>query len=307
MVAAIRSRIMDSYHIPVLLQESIDELVKDIDGVYVDVTFGGGGHSQAILDRLSAKGRLMVFDQDGEAKENRMQDERLIFAPANFRFLYRYWKWSGLNKVDGILADLGVSSHQFDVDYRGFSYRYDAELDMRMNNEASLTAAKILSTYSRESLQSIFSRYGEIRNSKKLASAVVDRRDTMELLTTFQFNALLEGVIVGERNKYLALAYQALRIEVNQEMESLEEMLTASLKILKTNARFVAISYHSLEDRLIKRFLRSGKISGQVPKDDFGRSIAEMKQLGKLRLPTEEEQKLNPRSRSAKMRIGEKI
>lgn len=298
---------MDSYHIPVLLQESIDELVKDIDGTYVDVTFGGGGHSQAILDKLSAKGRLMVFDQDSEARENKIQDERLLFAPANFRFLYRYWKWSGLDKVDGILADLGVSSHQFDVDYRGFSYRYDAELDMRMNSEASLTAAKILSTYTKEALQSIFSRFGEIRNSKKLAGFIVDARESRELLTTYQFNSLLEEVVVGEKNKYLAQAYQALRIEVNQEMQSLEEMLLGSLSIMKSQARFVAISYHSLEDRLIKRFFRSGKISGQVPKDDFGRSIAEMKQLGKLRLPTAEEQELNPRSRSAKMRIGEKI
>ncbi len=298
---------MSDYHIPVLLHESIDKLVINPNGVYVDVTFGGGGHSQEILNRLSAKGRLMVFDQDGEAGHNSIQDDRLIFIPANFRFLYRYWKWTQLDKVDGILADLGVSSHQFDVDYRGFSYRYSSELDMRMNQHSSLTAQDVLAYYSHEELTHIFSRYGEVRNSKKLARVIIENREAREIVSTSQLNEILQSIIVGDRNKYMAQVYQALRIEVNNEIQCLEELLMDSLRVMKVEARFVVISYHSLEDRLVKRFFKSGKLDGQIPKDDYGHSISLMKQIGKLIIPTIEEQERNPRSKSAKMRVGEKI
>ena len=298
---------MSDYHIPVLLHESIDKLVINPNGVYVDVTFGGGGHSQEILNRLSANGRLMVFDQDGEASQNSIEDERLIFIPANFRFLYRYWKWSGLDKVDGILADLGVSSHQFDVDYRGFSYRYPSELDMRMNQHSSLTAQDILAHYSHEQLTHIFSKYGEVRNSKKLARVIIEHREGREITSTTQLNEMLQGAMVGEKNKYMAQVYQALRIEVNKEILCLEVLLLDSLRVMKMTARFVVISYHSLEDRLIKRFFKSGRLDGQIPKDDYGHSQSPMKQIGKLILPSVEEQEKNPRSKSAKMRVGEKI
>lgn len=298
---------MSDFHIPVLLRESVDQLVTNKDGVYVDVTFGGGGHSREILSRLSAKGRLIVFDQDGEAKENRIEDERVTFVASNFRYLYRYWKWLAIGDVDGVLADLGVSSHQFDAGYRGFSFRYDAELDMRMNENSNLTAAIVLARYSQKQLQEIFSKYGEVRNSKKLSFRIVDQREVMQVATTSQLNHILEELMVGERNKYFAQVYQALRIEVNQEMESLEEMLMGVKRVLKAKGRFVGISYHSLEDRMVKRFLKSGFVDGKIPKDDYGRSLAEMKMLGKIILPSEEEQNRNSRSKSAKMRVGEKI
>ena len=201
---------MSDFHIPVLLRESVDQLVTNKDGVYVDVTFGGGGHSREILSRLSAKGRLIVFDQDGEAKENRIEDERVTFVASNFRYLYRYWKWLAIGDVDGVLADLGVSSHQFDAGYRGFSFRYDAELDMRMNENSNLTAAIVLARYSQKQLQEIFSKYGEVRNSKKLSFRIVDQREVMQVATTSQLNHILEELMVGERNKYFAQVYHCL-------------------------------------------------------------------------------------------------
>jgi len=298
---------MSDFHVPVLLLESVDQLVQNIDGIYVDVTFGGGGHSREILSRLSAKGSLIVFDQDGETVENRIDDKRITYVDANFRYLYRYWKWLGVSKVDGVLADLGVSSHQFDAAYRGFSFRFDSELDMRMNGASELTAAGILSSYSEKQLQDIFSRYGEIRNAKKLARVLVERGGVQEVSTTGQLNDILDEVVVGERNKYFAQVYQSLRIEVNEEMDSLKEMLEGVLRILKESGRLVAISYHSLEDRMVKRFLKSGSVDGVVEKDDYGRSLAKMKMLGKIILPNEEEQKINSRSKSAKMRVGERI
>jgi len=299
---------MTDYHVPVLLKESVDRLVDDMDGVYVDVTFGGGGHAREILKRLSDKGRLMVFDQDGDSLKNLIQDDRVLLAKANFRHLYRFWKWWDLPRVDGVLADLGVSSHQFDTDHRGFSYRFDAELDMRMNEESELTARQVLATYNEKELQDIFSKYGEIRNSKKLAVYLCDyRKRGQDIVTTSELNRLLEDVKVGERSKYFSQVYQALRIEVNSEMECLAEMLEGSRRILKKGGRLVAISYHSLEDRLVKRFVRSGRADGEVPKDSYGRSIAEMKPKGKMILPDEEEQNENSRSKSAKMRVGEKI
>ena len=299
---------MAEYHVPVLLKESVDALVIDKDGIYVDVTFGGGGHSREILNRLSAKGRLIVFDQDGEAEENRLEDERLIFIKSNFRHLYRYWRWLDVPKVSGILADLGVSSHQFDVDYRGFSYRFEADLDMRMNENSELTAALILNKYEEGDLVSVFSEYGEVRNSKKLARVICElRKQQGGIQTTQDLNQILASVMIGERSKYFSQVYQALRIEVNDEMGSLKEMFEGALRILDSKSRLVVISYHSLEDRIAKRFIRSGSVDGVIPKDDYGRSLAEMKNIGKMILPNEEEQRINSRSRSAKLRVGEKL
>ena len=299
---------MAEYHVPVLLKESVDALVIDKDGIYVDVTFGGGGHSREILNRLSAKGRLIVFDQDGEAEENRLEDERLIFIKSNFRHLYRYWRWLDVPKVSGILADLGVSSHQFDVDYRGFSYRFEADLDMRMNENSELTAALILNKYEEGDLVSVFSEYGEVRNSKKLARVICElRKQQGGIQTTQDLNQILASVMIGERSKYFSQVYQALRIEVNDEMGSLKEMFEGALRILDKKSRLVVISYHSLEDRIAKRFIRSGSVDGVIPKDDYGRSLAEMKNIGKMILPNEEEQRINSRSRSAKLRVGEKL
>ena len=299
---------MAEYHVPVLLKESVDALVIDKDGIYVDVTFGGGGHSREILNRLSAKGRLIVFDQDGEAEENRLEDERLIFVKSNFRHLYRYWRWLDVPKVSGILADLGVSSHQFDVDYRGFSYRFEADLDMRMNENSELTAALILNKYEEGDLVSVFSEYGEVRNSKKLARVICElRKQQGGIQTTQDLNQILASVMIGERSKYFSQVYQALRIEVNDEMGSLKEMFEGALRILDSKSRLVVISYHSLEDRIAKRFIRSGSVDGVIPKDDYGRSLAEMKNIGKMILPNEEEQRINSRSRSAKLRVGEKL
>ena len=299
---------MAEYHVPVLLKESVDALVIDKDGIYVDVTFGGGGHSREILNRLSAKGRLIVFDQDGEAEENRLEDERLIFIKSNFRHLYRYWRWLDVPKVSGILTDLGVSSHQFDVDYRGFSYRFEADLDMRMNENSELTAALILNKYEEGDLVSVFSEYGEVRNSKKLARVICElRKQQGGIQTTQDLNQILASVMIGERSKYFSQVYQALRIEVNDEMGSLKEMFEGALRILDKKSRLVVISYHSLEDRIAKRFIRSGSVDGVIPKDDYGRSLAEMKNIGKMILPNEEEQRINSRSRSAKLRVGEKL
>lgn len=299
---------MTEYHVPVLLKESVDRLISDTSGVYVDVTFGGGGHAREILTRLSAKGRLVIFDQDADSLDNLIDDERILLAKANFRHLYRFWKWWDLPPVDGVLADLGVSSHQFDTDHRGFSYRFDAELDMRMNEQSERTAKMILATYDEKELQNIFSKYGEVRNSKKLAVRICDKRKRGQAITTTtQLNLLLEDVKVGERSKYFSQVYQALRIEVNEEMDCLGEMLEGSARILKKGGQVVAISYHSLEDRMVKRFVKSGRVDGEIPKDSYGRSLAVMKPNGKMILPTEEEQNENSRSKSAKMRVGEKI
>lgn len=299
---------MSNYHDPVLLEESVHQLMEDPTGIYVDVTFGGGGHARKILSKLDAKGQLVVFDQDIEAESNVLKDERLVFVKSNFRYLYRYWKWLGLSKADGIIADLGVSSHQFDTDYRGFSYRFDAELDMRMNENGEKTARSILSQYSAERLQEIFSKYGEIRNSKTLANAIVNYgKRGQEIISTFQLNDILDEVKVGSRNKYFSQVYQALRIEVNDEMRALEEMLLASLKILKPGGKLVVISYHSLEDRLVKRFLKSGNLDGILQKDAYGKSQSQIKASTKLIVPSDDEQENNVRSRSAKMRVGVRL
>ena len=299
---------MSDYHVPVLLEETLSHLLGDVNGLYMDLTFGGGGHSKAILDKLGPKGDLVVFDQDVEAQNELFQDERIRFVKSNFRYLYRFWKWMNIPKVDGILADLGVSSHQFDVDYRGFSYRFDAPLDMRMNEDSTITAAYILNTYDARQLQDIFSRYGEIRNAKTLAKTIIDYRKSVKAIeSTFELNQLVDHLVFGDRIRYLSQLYQALRIEVNEEMDALAEMLESAIRILKPGGKLVIISYHSLEDRMVKRFLKSGNREGRVQKDDYGKPLVDIKQIGKLILPTEEEQKINSRSRSAKMRVGQRI
>ena len=304
----LQAKRMSDYHEPVLLSESIDALVGDEEGCYVDVTYGGGGHTAEILNRLGAKGRLMVFDQDEEALGNLIEDDRLVFVKSNFRHLYRYWRWLGWARVDGVLADLGVSSHQLDADYRGFSHRFDAGVDMRMNTDSPLTARHLIKRYDFENLVRVFSDYGEVRNAKKLARTIVEARESgEEIRTTADLNVLLDEVRVGERNKYLSQVYQALRIEVNEEMQSLEEMLMGAKRVLKDGGRIVVVSYHSLEDRMVKRFFRSGDVSGEIERDVYGRSLADMKQIGKLIQPGETELNADSRSRSAKMRIGEKL
>ncbi len=301
-------QIMSEYHNPVLLKETIDALVTQHDGIYIDVTYGGGGHSREILKNLGANGHLIVFDQDGEAEGNIIEDSRMTFVKSNFRYLYKFWKWLDMGKVDGVFADLGVSSHQFDADYRGFSYRFEAELDMRMNENMSLSAKDILATYTVEQLQNVFSRYGEIRNSKTLAKEIVDGRNKGSyIISTKDLNLILDRLRIGNYNKYFAQVYQALRMEVNDEMPALREMLESSLRILKPAGRLVVISYHSLEDRMVKRFVKSGNADGTVERDAFGQSLAQMKVGSKIIVPTEEEQRINARSRSAKMRIGIKI
>lgn len=297
---------MSSYHDPVLLRESVDALITSPEGTYIDLTFGGGGHSREILNNLTSKGRLIAFDQDEDAERNLLHDERLIFLKSNFRHLYRYWKWLGIEKVDGVLGDLGVSSFQFDEAQRGFSFRFDADLDMRMNKSYKNTAADILMRYERKELQDMFSRYGEIRNAKTLASEIMRLRESgEEIVSSFRFNQILDRLRVGDRNKYFAQVYQALRIELNEEMLSLEEVLEACVKIVKPGGRIVMISYHSLEDRLVKKFFRSGNAEGRIEKDMYGRSLSSLRQLGKIVVPDKEEQKRNPRSRSAKMRVAE--
>ncbi len=297
---------MSSYHDPVLLRESVDALITSPEGTYIDLTFGGGGHSREILNNLTSKGRLIAFDQDEDAERNLLHDERLIFLKSNFRHLYRYWKWLGIEKVDGVLGDLGVSSFQFDEAQRGFSFRFDADLDMRMNKSYKNTAADILMRYERNELQDMFSRYGEIRNAKTLASEIMRLRESgEEIVSSFRFNQILDRLRVGDRNKYFAQVYQALRIELNEEMLSLEEVLEACVKIVKPGGRIVMISYHSLEDRLVKKFFRSGNAEGRIEKDMYGRSLSSLRQLGKIVVPDKEEQKRNPRSRSAKMRVAE--
>ena len=299
---------MSDYHEPVLLKSSIDYLVHNTDGVYVDVTFGGGGHSSELLSRLTSKGKLMVFDQDDDAEGNMLDDPRLIFCKSNFRYLYRFWKWLELPQVDGVLADLGVSSHQFDVKDRGFSYRFDSQLDMRMNQSSGMSAADVLNAYEEKDLVRVFSEYGEIRNSKSLAREIVKFRKTQSgIETSFQLNQLLERLRVGDKNKYLAQVYQSLRIEVNDEMGALKEMLSSALRILKPGGRMVVISYHSIEDRLVKRFFKSGNFEGKIEKDMYGNPLSEIKMIKNLVVPDKDEQERNPRSRSAKMRIAEKI
>lgn len=296
------------YHTPALLDESVGGLNICPGGVYVDVTFGGGGHSREILHRLGDKGRLIAFDQDEDAVRNIPADPRLIFVHANFRFLKNFLRYHGMEAVDGILADLGVSSHHFDASERGFSFRFAGELDMRMNRHIQKRAADILNEYEVERLSDLFFRYGELRNARQIASAVLRYRETKQIEETGDLLAVLEPFTRKEKEKkILAQAFQALRIEVNGEMEALKEMLLQGLQVLKPGGHFSVISYHSLEDRLVKNFFKTGNFEGDLIKDFYGNVETPFTVINrKVIVPSEEEQQRNPRSRSAKLRIAEK-
>lgn len=289
-----------------MLSESIDGLNVKQDGVYVDVTFGGGGHSREIMRRLGSNGRLYAFDQDEDSKANAIADERFTLINHNFKHIKNYLKVYGVTQVDGILADLGVSSHQFDSKDRGFSTRMDCELDMRMDRKKGLTAAMILNTYSEEQLKNLFFEYGEIKNAKKLASLIVSRRMEKPFLSSLDFqNSIQSCIPVNRENKYLAQVYQALRIKVNDEMEALQQLLSQSASLIKEGGRLVVLSYHSLEDRMTKIFMRSGNFEDKIEKDFYGNILSPFKQIDKL-TPTDQELQSNPRSRSAKLRIAER-
>lgn len=301
-------RMNKAYHIPVLLKQSIDALAIKPDGIYVDVTFGGGGHSREILSRLGENGKLYAFDQDQDAVLNKIDDPRFELIEANFRYLKRYLKFYGVKKVDGILADFGVSSHQFDKAERGFSIRFEGQLDMRMNQEAGISAAELVNTYEEAELIRVFRRYSELKMAPKLARLICQAREDKEITTTMQFNAIVEPLLPKTKiNKFLAQIYQGIRIEVNQEMSALEEFLVQTPDVLENQGRLSCITYHSLEDRLVKRFIRDGNFSGQVEKDFYGNNLAPLKKVGKLMIPAQDEISENNRARSAKLRIAEKI
>ncbi|MGB0883501.1 MAG: 16S rRNA (cytosine(1402)-N(4))-methyltransferase RsmH [Flavobacteriales bacterium] len=296
------------YHVPVLLQESIDGLALTSEGIYLDLTYGGGGHSREILNQLEG-GKLFAFDQDKEAFQNLPDDSRFKLLNQNFKYLKTALLMYGIKQVDGILADLGVSSHQFDTAERGFSFRFDAELDMRMNKQTNLTAKDILNTYSADELTRVFSRYGEVYNSKSLAQRIIKTRTEHEIGSTEDLvNILQQFTNARQANKYYAQVFQALRIEVNQEMEALEQFLLASSDLVKPGGRLSIITYHSLEDRLVKRYIQSGNFRGEVETDMFGKPLVPFKKVNKKPiLPTDSELELNSRSRSAKLRIAEKL
>jgi len=293
------------YHNPVLLHESIDALAIKKDGVYVDVTFGGGGHSREILSRLGATGKLIAFDQDLDAKRNKIDDNRFILIEENFRYIGRFLKFYGVKKVDGILADLGVSSHQFDEAERGFSIRFDGELDMRMNQSSKTSAKKIINTYSEEMLANILFMYGELRNARAIAHTIVEARTDGVIETSFQLRKLLQKFLPkAKAHKILAQIFQAIRIEVNEELEVLKEFLIQTPNLLTPEGRLSIISYHSLEDRLVKRFIRTGLFDGEPEKDFFGNIDVPLMKLGKLIIPNKEEIRKNNRARSAKLRVA---
>ena len=296
------------YHNPVLLHETVDGLNIKPDGIYVDVTFGGGGHSKEILKRLGPNGKLFAFDQDEDALENALPDERFTLIHENFRYIKRFLRFHGVKSVDGILADLGVSSHQFDVPERGFSTRFEADLDMRMSKRNELDAYKVVNEYDEANLKRVFSDYGELKVAPALARTIVDAREKKEIKTSEELKTVLSKYLPEKvKNKVLAQIYQAIRIEVNQEMEVLKEFLEQSLEILKPEGRLSVISYHSLEDRLVKRFMKNGMFEGEPERDFFGNFSVPFKLVGKLIVPTNEEIKINNRARSAKLRIAEKI
>lgn len=296
-----------SYHDPVLLFESVDGLNIKPDGVYVDVTFGGGGHSKEILKRLGEGGRLFAFDQDKDALRNEIDDERFLLINENFRFMSRFLRLNGVKKVDGILADLGVSSHQFDSAERGFSTRFDATLDMRMNSDDSLSGFEVVNQYKEEELAQVLFQYGELRNSRALAREIVQARGGALIETSFQLKEVLRKYLPkAKEHKILAQIFQAIRIEVNQEMEVLKEFLLQTPDLLNKGGRLSVISYHSLEDRLVKRFMRFGLFKGEPEKDFYGNVSVPFEKVGKLIIPSAEEIKKNNRARSAKLRIAEK-
>jgi len=295
------------YHNPVLLKETVDGLNIKPGGVYVDVTFGGGGHSREIMKRLGPDGRLFGFDQDEDAQANVIDDARFTLIPENFRFIKRYLRFHGVKEVDGILADLGVSSHQFDVAERGFSTRFEAELDMRMSKKNELNAFKVVNDYDEADLKRVFVEYGELKNGGAMASVIVNARKERPIKNSSELKQVLGRFLPGHKsNKILAQIYQAIRIEVNQEMDVLKEFLEQSLDILKPGGRLSVISYHSLEDRLVKRYMRNGMFEGEPERDFFGNFEVPFKSIEKLIIPTDEEIAQNNRARSAKLRVAEK-
>jgi 16S rRNA (cytosine1402-N4)-methyltransferase len=299
----------ETYHVPVLLNESIDGLAIKPDGIYVDVTFGGGGHSKEILRRLGKKGHLYSFDQDPDAEKNIVNDDRFTFVRSNFRYLKNWMRYYGVDHIDGLLADLGVSSHHFDDETRGFSFRFDAPLDMRMNKRAGTTAAEILNNYDEEQLADIFYIYGELKNARKIAATITKARNEKRIETTDDFLHVTEKLFQREREKKeMAKMFQALRIEVNHEMDALKEMLNGAMETLCEGGRLSVITYHSLEDRIVKNMMKAGNVEGKVKQDFFGRIEAPFRLVNnKVIVPSDEEQQQNPRSRSAKLRVAEKI
>ena len=299
----------ETYHIPVLLKESVDGLDIQPDGIYVDVTFGGGGHSQEILRRLGVNGHLYGFDQDADAELNIVNDDRFTFVRSNFRYLKNWMRYYEVEQLDGLLADLGVSSHHFDDESRGFSFRFDAPLDMRMNKRAGMTAADIVNTYTEEQLADVFYLYGELKNARRLASSLVRARQESPIITTGQLLELTEKLFAREREKKEETKlFQALRIEVNHEMDALREMLKGACQLLKPGGRLSVITYHSLEDRIVKNVMRAGNAEGKVEQDFFGKTKSPLHLINnRVIVPSAEELERNPRSRSAKLRIAEKI
>lgn len=306
----------ESYHTPVLLNESIEGLNLQKGGIYVDVTMGGGGHTLEILNRMDKDATLFSFDQDLDAYQNMLQshaddiaqDERFVFVRSNFRYLKNWMRYHGVEQIDGLLADLGVSSHHFDDENRGFSFRFDSPLDMRMNKSATQTAADVVNNYSEEALADVFYLYGELKNARRIASLLVKQRAQNEIKTTQQLITVLEPLFKREREKKdLAKLFQALRIEVNGEMQALKEMLNSATQLLKKGGRLSIITYHSLEDRIVKNIMKAGNVEGKVEQDFYGRIHTPFKLINnKVIVPSEEEQEQNPRSRSAKLRIAEK-
>lgn len=299
----------ETYHVPVLLNESIDGLDIKPDGIYVDVTFGGGGHSKEILRRLGKKGHLYSFDQDPDAEKNIVDDDRFTFVRSNFRYLKNWMRYYEVDHIDGLLADLGVSSHHFDDETRGFSFRFDAPLDMRMNKRAGTTATEILNNYSEEQLADIFYIYGELKNARKIAAIIAKTRNDKKIETTGDLMSATEKLFQREREKKeMAKMFQALRIEVNHEMDALKEMLNGAKDMLCEGGRLSVITYHSLEDRIVKNMMKAGNVEGKINQDFFGRIETPFRLVNnKVIVPSDEEQLQNPRSRSAKLRIAEKI
>ena len=296
-----------SYHVPVLLKESMEGLAINPAGTYVDTTFGGGGHSRAILAALGSQGRLLAFDQDPQAQQNAIDDERFTLIPQNFRYIKRFLRFYGVKQVDGVLADFGVSSYQFDTAERGFSTRLEGALDMRMNPEAPLSAYEVVNTYEEEALSTLFFRYGELSQSRQIARTIVQQRSTRPIATTGELKQVVQRFLPkGKENKVLAQLYQAIRIEVNGELAALEELLLQLPEIVRPGGRIALISYHSLEDRLVKRFIRDGQFSGEPQKDFYGNLLTPFQKVGKAIVATQEEIAQNNRARSAVLRVAER-
>ncbi|MAU25237.1 MAG: 16S rRNA (cytosine(1402)-N(4))-methyltransferase [Flavobacteriaceae bacterium] len=300
--------ISTNYHNPVLLAESVEGLNIIEDGIYVDATYGGGGHSREILSRLGEKGQLIAFDQDFDSKSNLIDDNRLLFINENFMYLKKFLKLNNISKLDGILADFGVSSYQIDKPERGFSYRFEADLDMRMDNNSSLTAYEIINKYTSEDLNKMFKNYGELNNARKITREIINNRAKNEIKTTTQLNEIIHPLIPNRiSNKILSRVYQSIRIEVNNELEAIRSLLKQTVELLKVGGRISLISYHSLEDRIVKRFFKTGKFQGEIEKDIYGNYSLPYKIIEKLIVPNQTEINRNIRARSAKLRIAERV